>query len=60
MMVIGVDPGLTGAISLIGGRCEYLACEDIPTCGNGIETGSMKRWVNAGALDEMLMNWSSQ
>ena len=45
MLVIGVDPGLTGAISLIGSGA-LLECEDLPVCANGMSTGSMKSWLD--------------
>jgi hypothetical protein len=56
-MVIGCDPGLTGAISLIH-RGELLECYDIPTCDNGQATGSMKRWVDIKALRAEIGFWS--
>lgn len=58
MLVIGCDPGLTGALCLIDSRRGLLECSDIPTCGNGVATGSMKRWVDAGALQSMVVDWS--
>ena len=50
MIVISCDPGLTGAITLLCSQRGLLECEDIPTCGNGTTTGSMKRWVDTAAL----------
>jgi crossover junction endodeoxyribonuclease RuvC len=58
MLVIGVDPGLTGALSLLGGDCNLLECTDIPVCSNGQSTGSMKRWVDEVALRALLAEWS--
>ncbi|NVO06567.1 MAG: hypothetical protein HXX19_11835 [Rhodoferax sp.] len=58
MLVIGVDPGLTGAISLLCSERGLLECEDLPTCGNGQETGKMLRWIDANALQAMLREWS--
>jgi hypothetical protein len=58
MLVIGVDPGLTGAISLLCSERGLLECEDLPTCGNGQETGKMLRWIDATALQGMLWDWS--
>lgn len=58
MLVIGVDPGLTGAISLLCSQRGLLECEDLPTCGNGQATGKMLRWIDASALQSMLWDWS--
>jgi len=59
MIVIGCDPGLTGALSLIdGARSELLDCQDVPTCDNGLATGSMKRWLDVPALESLLQDWS--
>lgn len=58
MLVIGVDPGLTGAISLLCSERGLLECEDLPTCGNGQSTGKMLRWIDASALQSMLWDWS--
>lgn len=60
MLIISVDPGLTGAISLLCSQRGLLECEDIPTCGNGQTTGSMLRWVDTNALQSMLANWSTK
>jgi hypothetical protein len=60
MLLIGVDPGLSGALSLVDSRHRLLACEDIPTCSNGLETGSMKRWVDVDSLDMLLAAWSQR
>jgi len=60
MLVIGVDPGLTGAISLLCSERGLLECEDLPTCGNGQETGNMLRWIDATALQAMLRDWSAR
>ena len=60
MIVIGVDPGLTGALSLIDSARGLLGCEDIPTESNGTASGSMKRWVDVRALDLILKDWSAR
>jgi hypothetical protein len=59
MIIIGCDPGLTGAISLIG-TSGLLECADIPVCSNGQDTGSMKSWVDVEALDDLLQHWSTK
>lgn len=57
MLYLGIDPGLTGAIALLD-RGGLLECADIPTCSNGQESGSMKRWVDAGGLRSLLSQWA--
>lgn len=57
MLYIGIDPGLTGAISLLDSD-GLLECADIPTCGNGVESGSMKRWVDVAGLRRLVGDWS--
>jgi hypothetical protein len=60
MMVIGIDPGLTGAMSLVCTQRGMLECEDIPTCSNGTASGSMKRWVDVRKVATMLADWSQR
>jgi hypothetical protein len=55
---IGVDPGLTGAISLLCTERGLLECADIPTCPNGTASGSMKRWLDAPALAALVDDWA--
>lgn len=58
MLVIGSDPGLTGAMTLLAAGRGVLECVDIPTCENGLSSGSMKRWVDVEALERLLGEWS--
>lgn len=60
MLVISTDPGLSGAISLLCSERGLLECEDLPTCGNGLATGKMMRWIDAGKLQELLTSWSTR
>ena len=60
MIVISADPGLSGAISLLCSRRGLLECADLPTCSNGIATGSMKRWLDLAALQALLAGWSTK
>lgn len=60
MLAIGVDPGLTGAICLIDHNQRLLEVADIPTCPNGLATGSMKRWVDPHGLELVLREWSGK
>lgn len=59
MLVIGVDPGLTGAISLLCTERGLLDCRDLPVCSNGQATGKMLRWIDAAKLQELLASWST-
>jgi hypothetical protein len=60
MLVIGVDPGLTGALCLLDSCRGLLECEDIPACPNGQDSGSMKRWVDVDLLEVLLGDWSTR
>lgn len=60
MLIIGCDPGLTGAISLLCPERGLLACVDLPVCGNGQASGKMLRWIDATKLQELLANWSAR
>lgn len=60
MLVIGCDPGLTGAISLICSQRGLLECEDLPTCTNGQTTGKMLRWIDVEKLQTMLAVWAAR
>lgn len=58
-MVIGCDPGVTGAISLIRSG-QLLECEDLPVTANGMVTGKVNRWLDVTALNSMLQDWSAR
>ena len=58
MLILSCDPGLTGALALLDSQRGLLECEDIPTCGNGTASGSMRNWVDADGLQRILMDWS--
>lgn len=60
MLIISSDPGLTGALALLCSQRGLLECEDIPTCGNGTASGSMRNWVDAEALQRILAHWSNK
>jgi hypothetical protein len=59
MLILGVDPGLTGALSLIAQGRGLLECADIPTCENGTE-GNMKRWIDVGAVRDLVGDWAQR
>lgn len=60
MIVLGVDPGLTGAIAAVHSERGLLACADLPVCANGLATGSMLRWLDVAGLEDLLHSWSRQ
>lgn len=60
MMVIGIDPGLTGALCLLDSQRGLLECADIPTCANGQATGSMRKWLDVWALLLLLAEWRTR
>lgn len=60
MLVLGCDPGLTGAISLLCSERGLLECEDLPTCSNGQATGKMLRWIDVEKLQTLLTVWATR
>ena len=59
MILIGIDPGLTGAMAMLGHRGEFLHVEDIPTMQRmaGPAKGRVMNQVNWGATRELLQTW---
>lgn len=57
MIVIGIDPGLTGGISMLGQRGQYIRVVDIPTMQRMSAKASVKNQVDGGALAELLREW---
>lgn len=55
---IGIDPGTTGAISLIG-RDRLLECADLPMESNG-QRGTVQQWLDARAFVQILRDWSAR
>lgn len=60
MISLGIDPGLTGAASLVNERLGLLECSDLPVCNNGTSTGSMRNWLDVDALHELFCGWASR
>lgn len=54
MILIGVDPGLTGAIGILGHQGEYLGVHDMPTMARMGPKAFVKNQVNGAALEELL------
>lgn len=55
-IVIGIDPGVTGAIAAIDFRGALLAVKDIPVMMIGKGGGKVKYQVNAAALTRCMMD----
>lgn len=58
MLVIGCDPGLTGALALIHTERGLLDCIDLPSADSGLSSGRMRRWLDLHALQSAMLNWS--
>lgn len=58
MQIIGIDPGLSGALAMVGPRgLEAVADMPIMTRGNG--KAKVKHQVNAAALAQLLREWTN-
>lgn len=54
MILVGIDPGLTGAIGVLGHRAEFLGVHDMPVMARMGPKAFVKNQVNAAALEELL------
>ena len=56
MIVVGIDPGLTGAIGILGHRAEYITVLDIPTMQrmHAPRKGGVQNQVNPAELERLL------
>lgn len=52
-MIIGIDPGLTGAIAVLGPDGSFVAVHDMPTT----KLGKNKRRVNGPVLAEIIKSY---
>ena len=59
MIILGIDPGLTGALALLGHRAEYLQVADIPVMQrmHSPRKGGVRNQVNCHAVKELLRGW---
>jgi hypothetical protein len=61
MIVLGIDPGLTGAISVLDSQGpRLLECADLPVQSNGTAGGSMRNWLDVATLRKLLGEWSQR
>lgn len=58
MLVIGIDPGLSGALAMVGPK-GLQAVADMPTMTRGNGAAKVKNQVNAAALAQLLREWTS-
>lgn len=59
MLVIGIDPGLTGAMALVS-HAGFLSVADLPTCPNGLSSGKMMRWLDPKGVSEIISGWATK
>ena len=57
MILIGIDPGLTGALAQLDPKGGYRACLDMPVMQRGDGSGAVKNQVNCSALAALLREW---
>lgn len=57
-IVLGVDPGLTGALTALSPTRGFLECHDLPVCDNGQRSGRMMRQTDAFALEQLFADLS--
>ena len=59
MIVIGIDPGLTGAIAMLDHRGAFANLADMPVMERHGKAAYVKNQVNAAALCELLREWTT-
>ncbi len=57
MLILGIDPGVSGALALLCTQRGLLELGNVPTCGNGTEAATVSREVDARATHELLREW---
>jgi len=54
MLLLGVDPGLSGALGWLDATGAYVGVDDLPTMLAGKATGAVKTRVNVAGLAELI------
>lgn len=54
MILIGIDPGLSGAIAALNERGNVLLLEDLPTMASGGKGAKVKRGIDPAGLNNLL------
>ena len=57
MIVLGIDPGNTGATAMLGHRGELLHLADLPTMVRAGSAAHVQRQINGAGLAEQLREW---
>lgn len=57
MIVLGIDPGLSGAIAMLGHKGELLGLADLPTMQRGAGNAFVKNQVSPAGLRDLLCEW---
>lgn len=60
MIILGVDPGLTGAIAAVNWRGEFLDLADMPTVARATSDAVVRNEVDPRALAVILRDWSAR
>lgn len=61
MIIVAVDPGLSGAVACVCSQRGLLELADLPVCANGAGAkATVKRQVDGRALLEMIGEWSAR
>lgn len=56
MIIIGIDPGLTGSFAWLDASGAYLGVDDLPTMLAGKGTGVLKRRLNPAGLTQLVQD----
>lgn len=59
MIVIGIDPGLTGAIAMLDHRGAFAQLADMPVMERHGKAAYVKNQVNANALERLIKDWTA-
>lgn len=54
MILVGIDPGLTGGIGIVGHKAEFLSVHDMPVMQRQGAKAYVKNQVNGAALEDLL------
>lgn len=58
--VLGVDPGLTGALALLDDRGRFLTISDMPIMSRGVKSGKSQNCVNYKGLQLLIDAWRAE
>lgn len=55
--IVGIDPGVSGAISLVDSTGRFIDVRDLPTMAKG---GKVKQHINSKALQQIIYAWFAE